>query len=80
VLGVNAMHDRRIISGSSPNTAAHHLWSSPSAADIFSASLYEDQRNVELTRMSLSADECEKAVAAVLRARRIFIVGFGSSG
>jgi len=42
--------------------------------------LYEDQRNVELTRMSLNADECEKAVAAVLGARRIFIVGFGSSG
>jgi DNA-binding MurR/RpiR family transcriptional regulator len=30
--------------------------------------------------MSLSADECEKAVAAVLGARHIFIVGFGSSG
>lgn len=51
-----------------------------SAADIFSASLYEDQRNFELTRMSLSAEECEKAVQAVLSARRIFIVGFGSSG
>ena len=33
-----------------------------SAADIFAASLYEDQRNFELTRMSLSADVCEKAV------------------
>jgi DNA-binding MurR/RpiR family transcriptional regulator len=51
-----------------------------SAADIFAASMYEDQRNFELTRMSLSAEQCEKAVQAVLDARRIFILGFGSSG
>lgn len=51
-----------------------------SAADIFAASLYEDQRNFELTRMSLSAEQCEKAVQAVQDARRIFILGFGSSG
>ncbi|MBU6493413.1 MAG: MurR/RpiR family transcriptional regulator [Burkholderiales bacterium] len=51
-----------------------------SSADIFAASLYEDQRNFELTRMSLSAEQCEKAVQAVLDAKRIFIIGFGSSG
>ena len=51
-----------------------------SAADIFAASLYEDQRNFELTRMSLSAEQCEKAVQAVIGAQRIFIIGFGSSG
>jgi len=51
-----------------------------SAADIFAASLYEDQRNFELTRMALSAGECEKAVQAVMGAKRVFIVGFGSSG
>ena len=53
---------------------------SASAADIFAASLYEDQRNFELTRMALSAEQCEKAVQAVVDAQRIFIIGFGSSG
>lgn len=53
---------------------------SASAADIFAASLYEDQRNFERTRMALSAEQCEKAVQAVLDAKRIFIIGFGSSG
>nr|WP_255474906.1 MurR/RpiR family transcriptional regulator [Pusillimonas sp. ANT_WB101] len=51
-----------------------------SAADIFAASIYEDQRNSELTRMSLSAEQCERAVQAVLDAKRVFIIGFGSSG
>jgi DNA-binding MurR/RpiR family transcriptional regulator len=53
---------------------------SASSFDIFAASLYEDQRNFELTRKSLSAEQCEKAVQAVLNAERIFIIGFGSSG
>ncbi len=53
---------------------------SASAADIIAASLYEDQRNFELTRMSLSAEQCERAVQAVLKAQRVFIIGFGSSG
>nr|WP_280634382.1 MurR/RpiR family transcriptional regulator [Allopusillimonas ginsengisoli] len=53
---------------------------SASAADIIAASLYEDQRNFELTRMSLSAEQCERAVQAVLTAHRVFIIGFGSSG
>ena len=51
-----------------------------SAADVFAASLYEDQRNFELTRASLSAEQCEKAVQAVMDAQRISIVGFGASG
>jgi DNA-binding MurR/RpiR family transcriptional regulator len=53
---------------------------SASSIDIFAASLYEDQRNFELTRQTLGAQQCEKAVEAVLRARRIFVLGFGSSG
>lgn len=53
---------------------------SASSADIFAASLYEDQRNFELTRMALSAEQCEKAVQAILEAQRIFIIGFGASG
>jgi len=51
-----------------------------SAADIFAASLYEDQRNFELTRMSLGAEQCEQAVQAIIDAQRIFIIGYGSSG
>lgn len=50
------------------------------AADVIAASLYEDQRNFERTRMALSAEQCEKAVRAVLDAQRVFIIGFGSSG
>ncbi|WP_298012825.1 MurR/RpiR family transcriptional regulator [uncultured Castellaniella sp.] len=53
---------------------------SASAADIFAASLYEDERNAEHTRMALSPEQCEQAVQAILRAERIFIIGFGSSG
>ncbi|MHA3904356.1 MurR/RpiR family transcriptional regulator [Castellaniella sp. WN] len=51
-----------------------------SAADIFAASLYEDERNAERTRMALSPEQCEQAVRAVLKAERIFIIGFGASG
>jgi DNA-binding MurR/RpiR family transcriptional regulator len=50
------------------------------SADVFAASLYEDQCNFERTRMSLSVEQCENAVQAVLVAQRIFIIGFGSSG
>lgn len=50
------------------------------AADVFAASLYEDQRNAEFTRNALSAEQCERAVQAVLQSERVFIVGFGSSG
>lgn len=53
---------------------------SATSFDVFCASLYEDQRNFELTRLSLSPEQCERAVQAVLDADRIFIVGFGSSG
>ncbi|PLC55516.1 transcriptional regulator [Pollutimonas nitritireducens] len=56
------------------------LTRSASSFDVFASSLYEDQRNSELTRLSLSAEQCEKAVQAVLGAQRIFIIGFGSSG
>ena len=49
------------------------------AADVFAASLYDDQINAERTRLALSADQCEQAVKAVLQAKRIFIIGFGSS-
>lgn len=53
---------------------------SATSHDIFMATLYEDERNFELTRRLLTPQVCEDAVKAVLSARRIFIIGFGSSG
>lgn len=47
--------------------------------DVFAAALAESQRNIELTRQSLDAHSCEAAVRAVLKARRVCIVGFGSA-
>lgn len=51
-----------------------------SSHDVFAASLYEDQKNAEATRRALSPEACEQAVNVILKARRISIVGFGSSG
>jgi DNA-binding MurR/RpiR family transcriptional regulator len=51
-----------------------------SSYDIFAATLYEDERNFEMTRRALTPETCERAVQAVLAANRIFIVGFGASG
>lgn len=48
-------------------------------ADVFASALAESQRNIELTRQSLDAHSCEQAVDAILRAQRIYIVGFGAS-
>jgi DNA-binding MurR/RpiR family transcriptional regulator len=50
-----------------------------SAAGVFAAALEEAGGNIDLTRRSLDARACEQAVGAVLAARRIYIVGFGSS-
>lgn len=48
-------------------------------ADIFAASLEESQRNISLTRQAIDSQSCTAAVNAVLGARRICIVGFGTS-
>jgi DNA-binding MurR/RpiR family transcriptional regulator len=48
-------------------------------ADVFAAVFEENQRNIEATRRSLQPEACERAVAAILRARRIYIIGFGAS-
>jgi len=48
-------------------------------ADVFATALAESQRNIDLTRRSLDAHSCEQAVDAILNARRIYIIGFGSS-
>lgn len=50
-----------------------------SVAGVFAAALEEAGSNIDLTRQSLDARSCEQAVHAILDARRIFIVGFGSS-
>ncbi len=50
-----------------------------SAADIFASALAESQRNIEQTRQSLDAHSCEQAVEAILKARRICIIGYGAS-
>lgn len=52
---------------------------SASVADVFENTLADIERNLARTRRSLDAKTCERAVEAVLRAERIYIVGFGSS-
>lgn len=55
------------------------LESPATAADVFSNALAEIARNIELTRNAFDADSCEKAVTAILGARRVYIVGYGAS-
>lgn len=52
---------------------------SASVADVFASALADIQRNIELTRQSLDRHSCEQAVEAILKAERIYIIGFGSS-
>ena len=46
---------------------------------MFAGALADVERNLALTRQSLDPLTCERAVEAVLKAQRIYIVGFGSS-
>ncbi len=48
-------------------------------ADVFANALGDAIGNAELTRQSLDAASCEKAVNAILGAKRVYIVGFGGS-
>lgn len=48
-------------------------------AEVFAAVFDENQRNIEATRRGLQPEACERAVAAILQARRIYIIGFGAS-
>jgi DNA-binding MurR/RpiR family transcriptional regulator len=52
---------------------------SATVADVFSTALAGIQRNIESTRKSLDRQSCERAVDAILGARRVCVVGFGSS-
>ncbi len=49
-------------------------------AEVMAASLADNQANIETIRQSLPADVCEQIVAAILGARRVLVVGFGTSG
>ncbi len=51
-----------------------------SVNDAFAAALKESQRNIAATRDALRPEACEAAVQAILAARRVYVVGFGSSG
>lgn len=51
-----------------------------SVADVFAAVLDENHRNLDATRRGLAPEACERAVAQIQRARRIYIAGFGASG
>lgn len=50
-----------------------------SPADIFAQTLETIATNVERTRLSLDSGNCSGAVDAILKARRVFIIGFGAS-
>jgi DNA-binding MurR/RpiR family transcriptional regulator len=50
-----------------------------SSVEIFAASLEEDLSNIQSTLRQLNAAACEKAVQMILRAPRIFIMGFSTS-
>ncbi len=51
-----------------------------SAAQIFAAVFEEDIANTRRNLQALDGGACERAVDAVLKAERVFIIGFGSSG
>jgi DNA-binding MurR/RpiR family transcriptional regulator len=50
-----------------------------SSIEIFSASLEEDLDNIQGTLRQLNAAACERAVDMILRAPRIFVLGFSTS-
>lgn len=48
--------------------------------EVFAAALEDGARNLEATLRGLDADACERAVAAILEAERVYVMGFGASG
>lgn len=51
-----------------------------SSADVMAASLAQAVENLEWTRRALDVGTCERAIDAILRARRVYILGLGASG
>jgi DNA-binding MurR/RpiR family transcriptional regulator len=52
---------------------------SATVAEVCAGVLGDIQRNIDATRQALEPQACEKAVEAILRARRVYVVGFGAS-
>ncbi len=52
---------------------------SNSIQEVFTNALLETEKNLSVTRHNLNQESCEKAVQMILGAKRIFILGFGSS-
>ncbi len=48
-------------------------------SDVFAASLAENQNNLALIQQSLDPASCERAVSAILGARRVFVLAYGNS-
>lgn len=48
-------------------------------ADVFAHALDDITANIDTLRASIDARSCEQAVAAILKARRIYVLGLGSS-
>jgi DNA-binding MurR/RpiR family transcriptional regulator len=48
-------------------------------AGVFDSALVAMAGNIEATRQALDAQSCQQAVEAILKARRIFIIGYGAS-
>ena len=57
----------------------HEVQKSATSVEIMSAALSNDIRNIEATLQSLVPGHCDQAVEMILKAERIFVVGFGAS-
>jgi len=57
----------------------HELQRPSSCLSTMAGALEEDLHNLEATRQSLSAEVCTRAVDLILAARRVLVLGFGSS-
>lgn len=52
---------------------------SATVAEVCAGVLADIQHNIESTRQALDPQACEQAVDAILRARRVYVVGYGAS-
>jgi len=52
---------------------------SATVAEVCAGVLADIQHNIEATRQALDPQACERAVDAILRAQRVYVVGFGAS-
>ncbi|HEX7892306.1 MAG TPA: MurR/RpiR family transcriptional regulator [Ramlibacter sp.] len=52
---------------------------SATVGEVCAGVLADIQQNIAATRQALDAQACERAVEAILRARRVYVVGFGAS-